>query len=146
MHQPQPLHLSLSIIMVPVSSDCVRASRGQAATQAGSSQSLQVTAMFASWLMRTTRMRAFIGLNAFSFVQEQAYSQIWQPTHLSGSTETNFLSWIFTILLMPPFSLQQCLTSRPCRALGASRLWERPLMSIHEIRSSHPTTSPVHPD
>jgi hypothetical protein len=92
MHHPQPLHLSLSIIIAPVSSDCVNASRGHAVTHGGSSQSLQVTAMLATWLIRTTRMRDFIGLNAFSFVHEQAYSQIWQPTHFSVSTETNFLS------------------------------------------------------
>jgi hypothetical protein len=59
----------------------------------------------ASWFTRTTRMRDFSGLKAFSFVHEQTYSQIWQPTHLSGSAETNFLSWIFTILFKPPFSL-----------------------------------------
>jgi hypothetical protein len=79
-------------MIAPVSSDCVRASRGQAATHAGSSHSLQVTAMFATWLILTTRMRDFIGLNAFSFVKEHAYSQVWQPTHFSVSTETNFLS------------------------------------------------------
>src|SRR5450756_1437889 len=99
MHQPQPLHLSLSKTMLPRSSDCVRASRGHAATQAGSSQSLQVTAMLANWLTLTTRMRDLSGLKAFSLVNEQAYSHIWQPTHFSGSVETNFLSCILTILL-----------------------------------------------
>jgi hypothetical protein len=37
-------------------------------------------------------MRDLSGLKAFSLVNEQAYSQIWQPTHFSGSAETNFLS------------------------------------------------------
>src|SRR3989304_1427191 len=97
MHHPQPLHLSLSTIIAPVSSDCVSASRGHATMHGGSSQSLQVTDMLASWFMRTTRMRDFSGLKALSFVHEQMYSQTWQPTHLSGSAETNFLSWIFTI-------------------------------------------------
>src|ERR1035441_4680502 len=97
MHQPQPLHLSLSNTMLPVSSDCVSASLGHAATQAGSSQSLQVTAMLANWLTLTTRMRDLSGLKAFSLVNEQAYSHIWQPTHFSGSAETNFLSCIFTM-------------------------------------------------
>src|SRR5437763_1685799 len=83
MHQPQPLHLSLSSTMLPVSSDCESASLGHAATQAGSSQSLQVTAMLATWLTRTARMRDLFGLNAFSLFIEQAYSQIWQPTHFS---------------------------------------------------------------
>src|SRR5450759_534462 len=97
MHQPQPLHLSLSKTMLPRSSDCVSASRGHAATQAGSSQSLHVTAIFANWLTLTTRMRDLSGLKTFSLVNEQAYSHIWQPTHFSGSAETNFLSCIFTI-------------------------------------------------
>jgi hypothetical protein len=92
MHQPQPLHLSLSIMIAPVSSDCFKASRGQAAMHAGSSHSLHATAMFTTWFWRTTRIRDFIGLKAFSLVQLQAYSQIWQPTHLSGSHVTNFLS------------------------------------------------------
>src|SRR5665647_1873387 len=97
MHQPQPLHLPLSNMMFPVSSDCLRASRGHAATQAGSSQSLHVTAMLANWLTRTTLIRDLSGLKAFSLVNEQAYSHIWQPTHFSGSAETNFLSCTFTI-------------------------------------------------
>src|SRR4030042_3467716 len=96
MHQPQPLHLSLSKTMLPVSFDCVSASLGHAATQAGSSHSLQVTAMLANWLTRTTLMRDLSGLKAFSLVNEQAYSQIWQPTHFSWSAEMNFLSWILT--------------------------------------------------
>src|SRR4030043_1194599 len=102
MHQPQPLHLSLSKTMFPVSFDCVNASLGQAATHAGSSQRRHVTAMFANWLTRTTRMRDFNGLKAFSLVYEQAYSHIWQPTHFSGSVETNFLSCSFT-MFMPLF-------------------------------------------
>ncbi len=52
--------------MFPVSFDWVSASRGQAATHAGSSQSLHVTAMLANWLTRTTRMRDLSGLKAFS--------------------------------------------------------------------------------
>jgi hypothetical protein len=83
--------------MLPVSFEWVSASLGQAATQAGSSQSLHVTAMFANWLTLTTRMRDLSGLKAFSLVNEQAYSHIWQPTHFSGSVETNFLSCILTI-------------------------------------------------
>jgi hypothetical protein len=53
--------------------------------------------MLASWFTRTTRMRDFNGLKPFSFVHEHMYSQIWQPTHFSGSAETNFRSCIFTI-------------------------------------------------
>jgi hypothetical protein len=97
MHHPQPLHLSLSTEISPVSSDWVRASRGHAATQAGFSQSLHVTAMFITWLILTTRIPDFSGLNTLSLLIEQAYSQTWHPTHLSGSHETNFLSCIFTI-------------------------------------------------
>ena len=76
MHQPQPLHLSLSKTILPMSSDCFNASRGQAATHAGSSQSLHVTAILANWLTLTTRMRDLSGLKAFSLVNEQAYSHI----------------------------------------------------------------------
>jgi len=43
------------------------------------------------------RIRDFRGLYALSFVYEHTYSQTWQPTHLSGSAETNFRSWIFTM-------------------------------------------------
>jgi len=91
MHQPHPLHLSLSIRIAPFSFDCERASRGQAAAHAGSSHSRQVTAMLAIWLTRTARMRDLMGLKAFSLLYEQAYSHTWQPTHFSGSAETNFL-------------------------------------------------------
>jgi hypothetical protein len=77
---------------MPVSSDWVRASRGHAATQAGSSQSLQVTDTLISWFSRTTRILDFNGLKTPSFVMAQMYSQTWHPVHFSGSAETNFLS------------------------------------------------------
>src|SRR5271157_556056 len=98
MHHPHPLHLSLSTPIRPVSSDWVRAFLGQAATHGGSSHSLHVTAKFMSWSILTTLILDFKGLNAFSLVNEQIYSQTWHPTHLSGSAATNFLSCIFTIL------------------------------------------------
>ena len=103
MHQPHPLHLSLSISMAPFSFDCVKAFLGQADAHAGSSHSRQVTAMLAIWLTRTARMRDLIGLNVFSLLYEQAYSQIWQPTHFSGSAETNFRLWTLTICFVSFF-------------------------------------------
>jgi len=42
------LHASSSTIIIPVSSDCVKASLGHAATHGGSSQSLHVTARLAN--------------------------------------------------------------------------------------------------
>jgi hypothetical protein len=42
------------------------------------------------------RIRDLVGLKVFSFTMEQAYSQIEQPMHFSGSAETNFFSWSFT--------------------------------------------------
>jgi hypothetical protein len=91
MHHPHPLHLSLLISIAPFSLDCVRAFLGQALMHAGSSQRRQVTAMLAIWLTRTARMRDLMGLKTFSLLYEQAYSHTWQPTHFSGSAETNFL-------------------------------------------------------
>jgi hypothetical protein len=90
MHHPQPLHWSLSMIMLPVSMDCESAFRGHAATQAGSWHFLQVKARLFIWLERTTRMRDLTALKTFSWANEQAYSQIWQPTHFSESAEMNF--------------------------------------------------------
>jgi hypothetical protein len=90
MHQPQPLHWSLSIMMLPVSNDWERALRGHAATQAGSWHFLQVKARLFMLLLRTTRMRDLTALKTFSWAKLQEYSQIWQPTHLSESAEMNF--------------------------------------------------------
>jgi hypothetical protein len=42
-------------------------------------------------VMRMTRIRERMGFQVFSpFSSVQAYSQIPQPVHLLGSTETNF--------------------------------------------------------
>ena len=47
-------------------------------------------------VMRTTRIRERMGFRVFSsFSRAQAYSQIPQPVHLLGSTETNFLEGNF---------------------------------------------------
>jgi len=50
--------------------------------------------------MRITRILAHIGLGfpvAQSFSVAQAYSQIPQPVHLLGSTETNFFDSNFAV-------------------------------------------------
>ena len=48
--------------------------------------------------MRTTRIRERIGFRLFSsFSSVQAYSQIPQPVHLFGLTETNFLDGNFDV-------------------------------------------------
>jgi hypothetical protein len=91
MHQPQPVQFSFSMIMLPFT-DWNRAFRGQAATHAGVSQNLHVTAMLFIWFSRITRMRDLVGLKARSLPKEQAYSHTWQPTHFSGSADMNFLS------------------------------------------------------
>jgi hypothetical protein len=92
MHHPQPLQAFSSTRIMPVSQSCFRASLGQAATHAGSSQCLQVTARFTSGPKRMARIRDLVGLNVFSLTMLQAYSQTQQPMHLSGSAVTNFLS------------------------------------------------------
>ena len=91
MHQPHPVQFSFSSMMLPFIV-CESAPLGHAATHDGVSQNLHVTARLFIWFSRITRMRDLIGLKARSLPYEQAYSQIWQPTHFSGSAETNFLS------------------------------------------------------
>ena len=66
MHQPQPLHAFSSTRIIPLSSSCFRASLGQAATQAGSSQCLQVTARFTNGPRRIARILDLLGLKVFS--------------------------------------------------------------------------------
>ena len=99
MHHPQPLHAFSSTRIIPLSHSCFKASLGQAATHAGSSQCLQVTARLTSGPRRMARMRDLFGLKVFSLTMLQAYSQTKQPMHLSGSAVTNFLSWGRTILV-----------------------------------------------
>lgn len=95
-HQSQPLHFFSLTIMMPVCSDCDRAFSGQAVTHLASSQNLQARAKLNMGVMRTTRIRERIGfMLVSSFSRAQAYSQIPQPVHLLGSTETNFLDGNF---------------------------------------------------
>src|SRR4030065_2552191 len=90
MHQAHPLQACSSTVIPPVFSSCVNASFGQAATHAGSSQGLHVTARLFSGPKRSARILDFVGLNVFSFVIEQAYSQTHQPIPFSGSAGPNF--------------------------------------------------------
>src|SRR5208283_2865302 len=99
MHHPQPLQAFSSTRIIPVFSSCESASLGHAATHAGSSQCLQVTARFMSGPILIARMRDLVGLKVFSLTIEQAYSQTQQPMHFSGSAVTNFLSCGRTILV-----------------------------------------------
>lgn len=92
MHQRHPLHFSSSTIIIPDAASWTNASLGQAATHGGSSQSLQVTERLMRPLKRMTLIRDFKGLKRFSLVIAHAYSHTAQPTHLSGSAETNFRS------------------------------------------------------
>jgi len=95
-HQSQPLHFFSLTIMMPVCSDWVRAFSGHAVTHLASSQNLQARAKLNMGVMRTTRIRERIGFMLFSsFSRAQAYSQIPQPVHLLGLTETNFLDGNF---------------------------------------------------
>jgi hypothetical protein len=96
MHQSQPLHFFSFIIKMPVFSDWDSAFSGQAVTHLASSQDRQARAKLNIGVMRTTRIRERIGFRVFSsFSRVQAYSQIPQPVHLLGSTETNFLDGNF---------------------------------------------------
>jgi len=77
---------------MPVFSDWTRAFSGQAFTHWASSQNLQARAKLNNGVMRMTRILERMGFQVFSpFSSVQAYSQIPQPVHLLGSTETNFL-------------------------------------------------------
>jgi len=92
MHQSQPLHFFSLIIKMPVFSDCTKAFSGQAVTHLASSQNRHVRAKLKSGVMRTTRILDLMGLQIASpFSRVHAYSQMPQPVHLLGSTETNFL-------------------------------------------------------
>jgi len=92
MHQSQPLHFFSLTIKMPVFSDCAKAFSGQAVTHSASSQKRQARAKLKRGVMRTTRILDLMGFQkASSFSRVQAYSQIPQPVHLFGSTETNFL-------------------------------------------------------
>jgi hypothetical protein len=77
---------------MPVFSDWTKASSGQAVTHLASSQKRQARAKLKSGVMRTTRILDLMGFQKASpFSSVHAYSQIPQPVHLLGSTETNFL-------------------------------------------------------
>ncbi len=93
-HQSQPLHfLSLTMIM-PVFSPWLRAFSGHAVTHLASSHMRHASATLKRGFMRTTRILLRRGVDEISpFSWLQAYSQIPQPVHLDGSTETNFL-WV----------------------------------------------------
>jgi hypothetical protein len=89
-----------------VASDWVKASSGHASTHFASSQNLQASAKLKRGDIRTTRILERIGFQAFSpFSKVQAYSQIPQPVHFEGATETNFLDLNLDgdILLIVPY-------------------------------------------
>lgn len=91
-HQSQPLHFLSLTIMMPVSSCCDSAFSGQAVTHLASSQNLHAKAKLNKGFIRTTRIRERKGFQSSSpFSWLHVYSQIPQPVHLEGSTETNFL-------------------------------------------------------
>ena len=61
--------------------------------------------------MRTVRIRDRNGFETASpFSSVQAYSQIPQPVHLLGSTETNFLSVNFCCVIVPIASFSKYLS------------------------------------
>jgi hypothetical protein len=90
MHHPQPLHFSPSTRMAPVSF-CVMAFSWQAMMHGASLHALQVTAVLKVCPILTERILDLSGLNTFSFSNEQAYSQMSQPTHFSLSQLTCWL-------------------------------------------------------
>jgi hypothetical protein len=77
-------------MIMPVSSLCFKASRGQAVTQGAGLHNLQATEIFTSGCKRSVRILDFWELNAFSLVKLQMYSHTPQPVHFSGSQETIF--------------------------------------------------------
>lgn len=95
-HQSQPLHFLSSIISKLLTSFWVIARSGHAFTHRASWQPRQVNAKLNTGAMRTTRILLRMGfqLLASPFSLVQAYSQIPQPMHLLGSTETNFLGMV----------------------------------------------------
>jgi len=101
MHQSQPLHFFSLTMRIPVFSDWISAFSGQALTHWASSQNLHVSAKLNIGIMRTLRILDLNGLATSPFSRVQAYSQIPQPVHLLGSTETNFLSVNFGCCMSP---------------------------------------------
>jgi hypothetical protein len=93
-----------------VLSSCEIAFSGQAFTHLASWHARHDSAKLNIGVMRTTRILDRNGLCSF-FSWLQANSQIPQPVHLLGSTETNFLWGFFTacILLTKPFKLKYLL-------------------------------------
>jgi hypothetical protein len=89
-HHPQPSHLFSFRMMTPSFSDCIKAFRGQAATQGASSQSLQVRAMLNVGFKRKSLILDRKGLKPLFLVfsNEQANSHIPQPMHRSVLTST----------------------------------------------------------
>ena len=93
-HQSQPLHFLSLTMMMPVFSAWLRAFSGHAVTHLASSQNRHARAKLKRGFMRTRRIRERSGFQfASPFSWLHAYSQIPQPVHLAGSTETNFL-WV----------------------------------------------------
>src|SRR4030065_1367544 len=90
MHQLQPLHLSSSTIITPVSSDCFKAALEHAITHGAGLQSLQEMDMLMSGCNLIVRILDFCELKAFSLVREHMYSHTVHPEHFSGSHETIF--------------------------------------------------------
>jgi len=91
MHQSQPLHLRSLRIRRPLVSDWVKAFSGQAFTHGASLQNLHVMAALSNGVKRRTRILDFNGFHCSHFSRVHAYSQMPQPVHLPGSTETYFL-------------------------------------------------------
>jgi len=75
-----------------VFSACVIAFSGHAFTHLASLHARHARAKLRSGVMRITRILDLMGFQMASpFSSVQAYSQIPQPVHLPGSTNTNFL-------------------------------------------------------
>lgn len=110
-HQSQPLHFLSSMIKRLLTSDWVIARSGHAFTHLASWQPRQVNAKLKTGAMRTTRILLRMGFQLPSpFSVVQAYSQIPQPMHLLGSTETNFLGNVLAdIIVTKPFGFSYSL-------------------------------------
>ncbi len=92
MHQSQPLHFCSSTLRAPVSLFWVSASSGHAGMHGASLQALQATAVLNVCSILIERIRDLRGLKTFCFSNEHAYSHMSQPTHLSLSHSTCWLT------------------------------------------------------
>ena len=111
MHQSQPLHLRWSIVSRPVFSAWVMAFSVQAFAHGASLQNRQLIVVLSMDVRRITRILDFRGSQLWFFSCVHAYSQMPQPVHLLGSTDTNFLESSLAVCIVVTVCEWDCLVS-----------------------------------